>query len=116
MIVIDIRCFRILFVPFLPLGNRNEKKTSHRVSLGGPEKALREYEERKRVMRLSAKYRSRKFLRFPKATALQRLQIELHVRGWIAIVGPLAWLDAPDQFPNYVLFSQELGVWLTPSP
>jgi len=69
--------------------------------------------------------------------ALQRLQIELRVRGWIppplysfstvnppslysfgAIneeVGPLARLDAPDQFPNYVLFSQELGVWLTPS-
>ena len=92
----------------LPLSNRNEKKkTSHRFSLGGPEKALREYEERKRVMRLSAKYRSRKFLRFPKATALQRLQIELHVRGWIAIVGPLAWLDAPDQFPHYVLFSQD---------
>ena len=31
------------------------------------------------------------------------MQIELLVRGWKGDVGPLAWLDAPDQFPNYVL-------------
>ena len=66
-------------------------------------------------MHFSAKYRLTKFLTFLLTTALQRLQIELRVRGWIAIVGPLAWLDAPDQFPNYVLFSRRLGVWLTPS-
>ena len=88
-------------------------------------------------MHFSAKYRLTKFLTFLLTTALQRLQIELRVRGWIPPppygfgtvnpltpygfstinkeVGPLAWLDAPDQFPNYVLFSRRLGVWLTPS-
>ena len=57
--------------------NRGHKKTSHSCLLGGPEIALREYEERKRITRFSAKYRSRKFLRFLATTALQRYKFSL---------------------------------------
>ena len=55
--------------------NRRHQKTSRSCFLGGPEIALREYEERKRITRFSAKYRSRKFLRFPKTTALQHCKL-----------------------------------------
>jgi len=57
--------------------NRGYEKTSLTYFLGGPEIALREYEERKRMTRLSAKYRSRKFLRFPRTTALQHCKLFL---------------------------------------
>ena len=51
-----------------------------------------------------AMYRPQKFLRFHSTTALQRLQIDLQRTGVERVVGPLAWLDAPNQFPNYILF------------
>ena len=47
----------------------------------------------------------RKFPTFPQATALQLLQIELLVRGWKGMSALTKWLDAPSQFPNYVLSS-----------
>ena len=56
-------------------------------------------------MRLSTKYRSRKFLRFPEAITLQLLQLNCFVRGVEKNVGLHTLLDAPSQF---------LELWICP--
>ena len=64
-------------------------------------------------MRLSAKYRSRKFLRFPKATALQHCKLNCSFGGGKDCRG-LGAVDAPNQFPNYVIFAKIERMVYTP--